>query len=140
MVLLPGLINCHHHFYQTLTRALPTAQNKELFEWLKALYPIWAGIDEEGIYLSTELALAELMLSGCTTASDHHYLFSKHTGNAIDVQSQAASEMGARVILTRGSMSLGKSDGGLPPDSVVQTEEEVLFDCLLYTSPSPRDA
>tara|TARA_R110002073_G_scaffold187526_2_gene346237 strand:- start:96 stop:1451 length:1356 start_codon:yes stop_codon:yes gene_type:complete len=128
LVVLPGLINCHHHFYQTLTRAYPDAQNKELFAWLKALYKIWAQINEEDVYLSTQLALAELWLSGCTTASDHHYLFSDNTGQAIDVQASAANSMGARVILTRGSMSLGESDGGLPPDSVVQTEQAILDD------------
>lgn len=128
LVLLPGLINCHHHFYQTLTRAFPAAQNKELFAWLKALYPVWANVDEEAIYLSTQLALAELWLSGCTTSADHHYLFSNATGQAIDVQADAAGDMGARVILTRGSMSLGESAGGLPPDSVVQTEKTILDD------------
>jgi len=128
LVLLPGLINCHHHFYQTLTRAFPAAQNRELFDWLKALYPIWARIDEEGVHTATRLALAELLLSGCTTSVDHHYLFSATTGNAIDAQVDAATSMGARVVLTRGSMSLGVTDGGLPPDSVVQTEATILAD------------
>lgn len=126
LVLIPGLINCHHHFYQTLTRALPAALNKELFDWLVALYPVWAGLVEESIALSTELALAELMLSGCTTASDHHYLFTGQIPNAIDIQIEAARKMGTRVVLTRGSMSLGEKDGGLPPDSVVQNEEVIL--------------
>lgn len=128
LVLIPGLINCHHHFYQTLTRAFPAAQNKELFDWLRSLYPVWARIDEEAIYHSTQLALAELLLSGCTTAVDHHYLFSPNTGAAIDTQVSAAQDVGARVVLTRGSMSLGEKDGGLPPDSVVQTEQQILDD------------
>jgi len=126
LVLIPGLINCHHHFYQTLTRACPAALNKELFDWLVALYPVWAGLAEEGIALSTELALAELMLSGCATASDHHYLFTEQIPDAIDIQVEAVRRMGARVVLTRGSMSLGERDGGLPPDSVVQNEDLIL--------------
>lgn len=126
MVLLPGFINCHHHFYQTLTRALPAAQNRELFDWLRALYPVWAGLDAECITLSTQLALAELLLSGCTTAVDHHYLFSAQLRDAIDVQVEAAQPLGMRLVLTRGSMSLGVSRGGLPPDSVVQDEQTIL--------------
>lgn len=128
LVITPGLINCHHHFYQTLTRALPAAANKELFPWLQSLYPIWANLDEEAIAASTELALTELLLSGCTTAADHHYVFSSELTNAIDVQAEVASQMGMRVLLTRGSMSLGESSGGLPPDKVVQTEEQILRD------------
>ncbi len=127
-VLLPGLINCHHHFYQTLTRAFGPALNKELFEWLTTLYPYWAGLDEECIRVSTTTAIAELWLSGCTTAADHHYVFSNDLTNAIDVQAQTATELGARVVLTRGSMSLGESDGGLPPDKVVQDAETILRD------------
>ncbi len=126
LVVIPGLINCHHHFYQTLTRALPAALNKELFDWLVSLYPVWAGLAEESIALSTELALAELMLSGCSTASDHHYLFTEQIPDAIDVQVETARKMGARVVLTRGSMSLSEKDGGLPPDNVVQDEEVIL--------------
>lgn len=128
-VLLPGLVNCHHHFYQTLTRAVPAAQGRELFDWLKALYPVWAGVDGEAVTASTELALCELLLSGCSTAADHHYLFSEHTGEAIDRQVEAAARIGSRVVLTRGSMSLGESRGGLPPDSVVQAEETIIADC-----------
>jgi 8-oxoguanine deaminase len=127
-VLLPGLINCHHHFYQTLTRALPGALNKELFEWLTSLYPVWAALTEPAIRASTTTAMCELMLSGCTTTTDHHYVFSKSTGDAIDIQAQVARELGMRTILTRGSMSLGKSDGGLPPDEVVQDADEILKD------------
>ncbi len=130
LVLLPGLVNCHHHFYQTLTRALPAAQNRELFDWLRALYPVWAGMDEDCIGASTGLALAELLLSGCTTASDHHYLFADAFANAIDIQVETARRMGLRVVLTRGSMSLGQSAGGLPPDHVVQPEQRILDDCL----------
>lgn len=127
-VLLPGLINTHHHFYQTLTRALPAALNKNLFSWLRTLYPVWARLDRESHRAATRLALAELLLSGCTTASDHHYLFSQDIPDAIDHQFGIASEMGVRVVLTRGSMSLGEEQGGLPPQSVVQTEEAIIDD------------
>lgn len=126
LVIIPGLINCHHHFYQTLTRAFPGALNKELFDWLVSLYPVWAGLVEEGITLSTQLALAELMLSGCTTASDHHYLFTERIPDAIDIQVEVVRKMGTRVVLTRGSMSLGEDAGGLPPNSVVQNEQLIL--------------
>ena len=127
-VLLPGLINTHHHFYQTLTRAYPEALNKELFPWLKSLYKVWANIQPEMMAVSTELALSELLLSGCTTASDHHYLFPSQLENAIDIQVEEAQKLGMRVVLTRGSMSLGEKDGGLPPQSVVQTKEQILSD------------
>ena len=125
-VLLPGLINGHHHFYQTLTRAFPPALNKPLFAWLKTLYPVWANLTEEAVAVSTRLALAELMLSGCTTASDHHYLFSPALTRAIDVQAEAARELGVRVVLTRGSMSLSVDDGGLPPRTVTEPEPVIL--------------
>ncbi|MCG8493293.1 MAG: 8-oxoguanine deaminase [Sneathiellales bacterium] len=127
-VLLPGLINTHHHFYQTLTRAFPASLNKPLFPWLKSLYPVWAHLDEEMIALSSKLALAELLLSGCTTASDHHYLFPDALENAIDIQIEAASDLQIRTHLTRGSMSLGEKDGGLPPQSTVQEEKDILED------------
>ena len=127
-IILPGLINCHHHFYQTLTRAYPSALNKELFPWLKSLYKVWANIQPEMLAVATELALAELLLSGCTTTSDHHYLFPRQLENAIDIQVEQAKKMGMRVVLTRGSMSLGEKDGGLPPQSVVQSEDEILQD------------
>ena len=127
-VILPGLINTHHHFYQTLTRAHPTALNKELFDWLTSLYLIWAGLTPEHVAVSTRLALAELLLSGCTTASDHHYLFPKGLEQAIDIQAAEAASLGIRVALNRGSMSLSQEDGGLPPKEVVQTEEEILLD------------
>ncbi len=128
LVLLPGLINCHHHFYQTLTRAFPDALDKELFEWLVSLYPVWANLDEQAIRASTTTALCELLLSGCTTTTDHHYVFSETTGQAIDVQADVAKTLGIRAILTRGSMSLGKSNGGLPPDKVVQSPDDILKD------------
>ena len=142
MVLLPGLINGHHHFYQTLTRACPPALNKPLFAWLKALYPIWANLTEEAVAVSTRLALAELMLSGCTTASDHHYLFSAALTRAIDVQAEAAEELGMRVVLTRGSMSLSVEDGGLPPRSVTEPEDAILAESerliRRYHAPAPH--
>lgn len=127
-VVTPGLVNCHHHFYQTLTRAVPAALDQELFSWLQSLYPIWAGLTPNMISLSSKLALAELMLSGCTTASDHHYLFPAGLEDAIDLQVAAAQSLGIRVVLTRGSMSLGQDDGGLPPQSVVQSEQIIIAD------------
>ncbi|WP_279482034.1 8-oxoguanine deaminase [Aureimonas sp. SK2] len=127
-VVLPGLVNTHHHFYQTLTRAHPQAVDKELFPWLQALYPIWARLDPDSFRLSVRLALTELLLSGCTTAADHHYLFPAGLGNAIDVEAEEARALGIRVTLTRGSMNLSEKDGGLPPDSVVQDEDEILAD------------
>ncbi len=125
-IVLPGLINTHHHFYQTLTRVVPGAQDSNLFNWLKTLYPIWANMTPEDIYLSTKTALAELALSGCTTASDHLYLFPN--GSKLDDEIVAAQEMGMRIHASRGSMSLGESKGGLPPDSVVDSEEDILRD------------
>lgn len=129
-VILPGLVNAHHHFYQTLTRAFPAAINKPLFPWLTTLYPVWAKLTTKQIALSTELALAELLLSGCTTASDHHYLFTDAISDAIDIQAETATKMGVRVQLTRGSMSLGKDQGGLPPQVTVQSEETIIDDSL----------
>ena len=129
-VVIPGLINTHHHFYQTLTRAYPDALNKELFPWLTSLYSVWEHLDEDMIYHSTKLALCELLLSGCTTASDHHYIFSDSLTNAIDIQMSVANELGMRVVLTRGSMSLGQADGGLPPQTVVQNEQVILDDSV----------
>ena len=127
-VLLPGLVNTHHHFYQTLTRALAPALGKELFDWLKALYPVWSGLDPEGLAVATELALTELMLSGCTTSSDHHYLYPAGLEDAVDIQVAVAAQVGMRVTLTRGSMDLSQKDGGLPPDSVVQQTDTILID------------
>jgi cytosine/adenosine deaminase-related metal-dependent hydrolase len=125
-ILLPGLVNTHHHFYQTLTRAVPAAQDANLFNWLKTLYPIWARLTPDDIFISTQTALSELALSGCTTASDHLYLFPN--GSKLDDEVAAASEIGLRLHASRGSMSLGESKGGLPPDSVVDTEESILKD------------
>lgn len=125
-VVLPGLINTHHHFYQTLTRAVPAAQDANLFNWLKTLYPIWARMNPDDIFASTQTALAELALSGCTTASDHLYLYPN--GSKLDDEIAAALEIGLRLQASRGSMSLGESQGGLPPDSVVDSEEVILKD------------
>ena len=125
-IVLPGLVNTHHHFYQTLTRAVPTAQNANLFHWLKTLYPIWARLTPGDIYISTKTALAELALSGCTTASDHLYLFPN--GSKLDDEIEAAQQIGLRLHASRGSMSLGESQGGLPPDSVVDDEDTILKD------------
>lgn len=140
-VVLPGLINVHHHFYQTLTRACPVAINKPLFPWLKSLYPLWAELDGEMMGQASTLALAESMLSGCTTASDHHYLFPKALPDAIDIQVKQANMLGVRVHLTRGSMSLGVDQGGLPPQSTVQDEDTILDDSErlinLYHDPNP---
>ncbi len=127
-VLLPGLINAHHHFYQTLTRSHPVALNKELFSWLTSLYPVWARLQPEMVEVSTQIALAELLLSGCSTASDHHYLFPQGLEDAIDIQVAQAQQFGVRVHLTRGSMSLGQEQGGLPPQSTVQSEEVIMAD------------
>ena len=125
-VIIPGLVNTHHHFYQTLTRAVPAAQDANLFNWLKTLYPIWARMTSADIRTSTQTALAELALSGCTTASDHLYLFPN--GSSLDDEIEAGLETGLRLHASRGSMSLGESKGGLPPDSVVDTEERILAD------------
>ncbi|MHB0966957.1 MAG: 8-oxoguanine deaminase, partial [Bellilinea sp.] len=138
-VVLPGMVNTHHHFYQTLTRAVPAAQDANLFNWLKTLYPIWARLRPDDIYISTQTALAELALSGCTTASDHLYLFPN--GSRLDDEIAAARDMGMRIHASRGSMSLGESQGGLPPDSVVDTEEAILRDSVrlieTYHDPNP---
>jgi 8-oxoguanine deaminase len=125
-IVLPGLINTHHHMYQTLTRAVPAAQDVELFGWLKTLYPIWAGLTPEMIHASTQTAMAELMLSGCTTSSDHLYLFPN--GCRLDDEVAAAREIGMRFHACRGSMSVGESNGGLPPDAVVEDDATILRD------------
>ena len=138
-VVLPGLVNTHHHFYQTLTRAIPAAQDANLFNWLTTLYPIWARLTREDIYISTKTALAELALSGCTTAADHLYVYP--TGNRLDDQILAARELGVRMHASRGSMSRGESQGGLPPDGCVETEDFILEDSLRliqsYHDPNP---
>ena len=127
-IVLPGLVNTHHHFYQTLTRVVPEAQDANLFNWLKTLYPIWARMLPEDIRISTKTALAELALSGCTTSSDHLYLFPN--GSRLDDEIEAAREIGVRLHASRGSMSLGESKGGLPPDSLVEDEDLILKDSL----------
>lgn len=126
MVILPGLVNTHHHFYQTLTRNLPAGQDADLFHWLRLHYPIWARLTPEAIFVSTQVALAELMLSGCTTSSDHCYIWPN--GARLDDEIQAATEMGVRFHAARGSMSVGEAQGGLPPDSVVEDETAILRD------------
>lgn len=125
-VVLPGLVNTHHHFFQTLTRAVPAAQDSALFGWLQALYPIWSNLTSKEIYLSTQMAAAELMLSGCTTASDHLYLFPNDC--TLDDEIRAAQDIGIRFHASRGSMSVGESNGGLPPDTLVEKEPDILKD------------
>ncbi len=126
MIVLPGLVNTHHHLYQTLTRCI--AVDSGLFNWLKTLYPIWARMDGEAVYVSALTGMAELILSGCTTSSDHLYLFPN--GAKLDDEIRAAQEIGLRFHAARGSMSLGESAGGLPPDSVVESEAAILKDCV----------
>ncbi|NOX44525.1 MAG: 8-oxoguanine deaminase [Caldiserica bacterium] len=127
-VMIPGMVNTHHHLYQTLFRAVPGAADKKLFDWLVFLYERWRGIDEEAVYVSTIVGGMELLLSGCTTTTDHLYLFPRGRERLIDVEIEAAQELGIRFHPTRGSMSLSREDGGLPPGDVVQTEEEILAD------------
>ena len=139
MIVLPGLVNTHHHLYQTLTRVVPKAQNAKLFDWLVTLYPIWARLTSEAVYISALVGMAELLLSGCTTTTDHLYIFPNDV--SLDDEIRAAREIGIRFHPCRGSMSLGRSKGGLPPDEVVQSEEEILADCerliKTYHDPSP---
>jgi len=142
-VALPGLVNTHHHFYQTLTRAIPRMQNTGLFRWLKNHYKVWEGIDEEIVYYGSLTAMGELLLTGCTLTADHHYLFPESASKQlIDIQFQAAQEMGIRFLATRGSMSVGESTGGLPPDSVIQPEKEIIADSQRliekFHDPSPH--
>src|SRR6201995_5083169 len=127
-VVLPGLINTHHHFYQTLTRAVPAAMDRELFPWLQALYPVWAGLTPEALELGVTVAMSELMLSGCTTTTDHHYVFPAGLEESVDIEVAVARRLGLRALLTRASMNLSQRDGGLPPDSVVQDEDTILAD------------
>jgi len=127
-VVLPGLINTHHHFYQTLTRALPAALDRELFPWLQALYPVWARLTPEALDLAVTVAMSELLLSGCTTTTDHHYVFPAGLEGAVDIEVAVARKLGMRVLLTRGSMNRSQRDGGLPPDGVVQDEDTILAD------------
>jgi cytosine/adenosine deaminase-related metal-dependent hydrolase len=125
-VVIPGMINTHHHMCQSLTRAIPAVQNAELFSWLTGLYPIWAGLQPDMIYASTQTAMAELLLSGCTTSSDHLYIYPNDV--KLDDCIAAAQEIGMRFVATRGSMSVGQSKGGLPPDRVVEQEDAILKD------------
>src|SRR5437868_11640031 len=127
-VVLPGLINTHHHFYQTLTRALPAAMDRELFPWLQALYPVWAKLTPESLELGVTAAMSELLLSGCTTTTDHHYVFPAGLEESVDIEVGVARRLGMRVLLRRGSMNLSQRDGGLPPDTVVQDEDTILAD------------
>ena len=124
----PGLINTHHHLYQVFSRNLPQVQNLELFDWLTALYEIWKGLDEETVRLSSLTGMGELMKHGCTTCFDHHYVFQAGCGDLIGTQFAAAEELGIRMVCSRGSMDLSRKDGGLPPDSVVQTVDEIMRD------------
>jgi 8-oxoguanine deaminase len=127
-VLTPGLVNTHHHFYQTLTRAWAPVVNTPLFPWLKNLYPVWARLRPRDLELATTVALAELLRSGCTTAADHHYLFPAGLDDAIDIQVDVVRRLGVRALLTRGSMTLGEAEGGLPPQSTVQDPDVILAD------------
>ncbi len=140
-VVLPGLINTHHHFYQTLTRAHPAAIDRELFPWLTALYPLWARLTPEHLRLAVRAALAELLLSGCTTAADHHYLYPPGLEDAVDIAVEEARALGIRATISRGSMNLSQKDGGLPPDTVVQDEDTILADServlRLFHDPAP---
>jgi 8-oxoguanine deaminase len=130
-VVIPGLVNTHHHFYQTLTRNLPAVQNAKLFDWLIYLYDVWKNIDEEAVYYSSLIAIGELLKTGCTLSTDHHYLFPQNiNGDLIGIQFEAAAKLGIRFSPSRGSMSLSRKNGGLPPDSVVQTEDKILEDSI----------
>ncbi|HEY9826446.1 MAG TPA: 8-oxoguanine deaminase, partial [Stenomitos sp.] len=125
-IVMPGLVNVHHHFFQTLTRAIPDAQNGDLFAWLNVLFPIWSKLDATGLYISSQMAAAELILSGCTTASDHHYLFPNDC--TLDAQIRAVTEIGLRFHACRGSLSKGQNLGGLPPDKLIEVETDILAD------------
>lgn len=141
-VVLPGLVNTHHHLPQTLTRNVPSVQEAPLFRWLTELYEIWRGMDRSAVGVAARIGLAELLLTGCTTSTDHLYLFPRGEGRLVDVEIEAARELGIRFHPTRGSMSRGRSQGGLPPDDVVQDEETILADSLRlvreHHDPRPR--
>jgi 8-oxoguanine deaminase len=132
----PGLVNTHHHLYQTLTRA--RAQEADLFTWLKTLYPVWAGIDAEAEHLAARTGLAELMLAGCSTVFDHHYVFPRGAGDLVEAEMSASRELGVRLIPSRGSMDLGESGGGLPPDALVEELDEVLADTQRLADKHPE--
>ncbi len=140
-VAVPGLVNTHHHLFQTLTRACPAAADAELFDWLRTLYPLWARLNEESVHVAALAGMAELLLSGCTTTTDHHYLFPHGHSRLIDAEIEAARRIGIRFHPTRGSMSVGRSKGGLPPDSVVQSDSRILADSerliRRYHDPAP---
>jgi 8-oxoguanine deaminase len=137
-LVMPGLVNTHHHMYQSLTRAIPAVQNAELFGWLRGLYPIWTGLTPEMVQVSTQVAMAELLMSGCTTSSDHLYIYPN--GVRLEDSIEAAQAIGMRFVATRGSMSVGQSQGGLPPDAVVEREDAILKDSqrLIETWHDPR--
>lgn len=143
-VVIPGLVNTHHHFYQTLTRACPPALDRTLFPWLQALYPVWARLTPEALDAAATVALAELLLSGCTTTTDHHYVFPAGLEDAIDIEAGAAVRLGIRAVLTRGSMDLSERDGGLPPASVTQDADAILADSerliARFHDPAPHAA
>ncbi|MCD7753279.1 MAG: 8-oxoguanine deaminase [Clostridiales bacterium] len=128
MFCYPGLVNAHHHLYQAFSRNLPQVQNLELFNWLTALYEIWKGLDEDAVLLSSQVAMGELMKNGCTTVFDHHYVFPAGAGDLLGAQWEAGRQLGVRLHLSRGSMDRSRKDGGLPPDSVVQSVDEILKD------------
>ena len=141
MVVYPGLINTHHHLYQIFSRNLPEVQKMELFPWLVTLYEVWKGLDEEVVAYSTLTGLGELLKTGCTTCFDHHYVFPRGAGDLIAAQFRAAAQVGMRFVASRGSMDLSQKDGGLPPDSVVQTIDEIMADSerlvRVWHDPSP---
>jgi len=141
MIAYPGLVNTHHHLYQIFSRNLPQVQNLELFDWLRALYEVWKNLDREVVYYSSMTAMAELMRHGCTTCFDHHYVFPAGAGDLTGAQFAAADALGIRLAASRGSMDLSRKDGGLPPDSVVQTVDEIMADSLrcieTYHDPAP---
>ena len=128
MLCYPGLINAHHHLYQVFSRNLEKVQNMELFDWLKTLYEIWKNLNEDTVHLSSQVAMGELVKNGCTTVFDHHYVFPKDAGDLIGAQAAAAEKLGVRMYFSRGSMDLSVKDGGLPPDSVVQSIDEIMKD------------
>ena len=130
MLCYPGLVNTHHHLYQVFSRNLPQVQNLELFDWLTALYQVWKGLNEDTVRLSSLVGMGELMKNGCTTVFDHHYVFPQGAGDLIGAQWAAAEQLGVRMHFSRGSMDRSQKDGGLPPDSVVQTVDEILRDSV----------
>ena len=130
MLCYPGLVNAHHHLYQIFSRNLPQVQNLELFDWLAALYEVWKGLNADTVYLSSLVGMGELLKTGCTTVFDHHYVFPENAGDLLAAQAAAADELGVRMHFSRGSMDRSRKDGGLPPDSVVQTVDEIMADSL----------